>query len=226
MFKKNIHKRAALNPGAADITMTGPKSSKSHHEKFFRIRSADLILTFFLAISSLKLVNLYENVVDLGLCGESSYLQNGVELIKRGLPSSQYSPLYSVWYFLLSRLPVNNLQLYYLNYKALIFLTTILIYIYSRRLKVMPQVSAVVSFLYLISGIHLVNYYVGYFALLVLLLFLIFTTFAESREWFYCVLGTGFLVVSFVKPEYFVAFSVNVSLWTVFYALFTESAGF
>jgi hypothetical protein len=166
----------------------------------------DIILLCFLIIATIKLTYSIETILDIALDDESFYLRNGARLIKYGLQAAQYSPLYTIWYYLLSLLEKNNIQLYYLNYKVLISSTTIALYLYLRRIRVAPAISAVASFLYLISAGNSILPWISHFALLVLFLFLIIATFAKSKGSYYCIVGIGLLMVSLVRPEYFISF--------------------
>lgn len=171
----------------------------------FKWPRTDIILFCFLAMATIKFTYSIETVMDINF-DESSCLYRGTKLIKNGLPCTQLAPLYAIWYYLLSLFEKDNVRLYYLNYKTLISSTTLAIYVYLRRIKVIPFISVVASFLYLISGICNTYKLVAHFALLVLFLFLIPATFTKSREGYYCVVGLGILAISFARPEYFVSF--------------------
>jgi len=169
-------------------------------------KRTDIILFCFLIMASMKFVSSIETSMDIGLADESYFLHNGVKLIENGLPSAQWAPLYAIWYYLLSSLEKDTINLFYLNYKILIFLTTLALYICLRRIKVNPYVSIISSFFYLISVIPQLFVHCLLFALLILLLFLIFTTFARSEEEHHFLLGIGILLLSLVRPEYFISF--------------------
>jgi len=172
----------------------------------FRKLSPDLILICFLMIASIKFTYGLENVMDIRLFDESSYLYGGVNLAERGFPAAQLAPLYAIWYYLLSLFMKNNVQLYYLSYKILVSCTTLAFYVYLRRVGIVPFVSVVAAFLYLISKNCFVWPYVTLFALLVLLLFLILASFVRLEESYYWVVGLGILMISFIRPEYFISF--------------------
>lgn len=169
-------------------------------------RTIDIILFCFLAISAIKLTYLIETTMDIGLYDESCYLDIGVKVTASGLPPAQIAPLYSVWYYLLSIFEKNNIRLYYLNYKLLISFTTLIVYVYLRRIEILPFVAAIFSFLYLVSGCSLFWPWIVHFALAILLLFFILASFTKSKEDYYIAAGLGILTISFARPEYTVSF--------------------
>lgn len=208
-----LSKIAFLNSGY-DITETASKTL-----------CVDIILFCFLAISAIKLTYLIEKTMDIGLYDESTYLDSGVKLIERGLPSAQYAPLYAVWYYLLSVLEKNDIKLYYANYKLLISFTTLMLYTYLRRIRVVPFIAAIFSFLYLVSGYSLFWPWITHFALLILLSFFVLATFSKSEEDYYIIAGMGILAISFIRPEYAVSFIVFCPVF-LFYMLVRLKRGF
>jgi len=143
----------------------------------------DLAYVIFLAIASIRVTNALAAIRDILPFDESLYLYHGIKLSEFGPPSVQErlisSPLYSVWYYILSLFENDTLRLYYLNYKVIMTSATTLLYLYMRRLKVMPLIAAVVSFMFLISANNGLRtpVWVVHFVLLVVLFFLILSTF-------------------------------------------------
>ena len=81
-----------------------------------------------------------ESVLDIGLYDESNYLHSGHSLLDIGFPSPGAAPLYAVWYFLLSKLQSDRVELYYLNYRVLTILVPIALYLLFRRTKLIQEV--------------------------------------------------------------------------------------
>jgi hypothetical protein len=172
----------------------------------------DLICIAFLALAATKVLWGFNEVIDLSLSDETSYLSNGVTLLEEGFPSPQWAPLYSVWHFLLSFFAPNNQWLYYFNYIALATLTPVFLYIALRRLEVGLMISFLISGLYLLSFLNLaVQPFVTKFAAFVLLLFLIATTFCTDKGWRYVIWIMCTLVLGFIRPELFVSFILLVA---------------
>lgn len=178
----------------------------------------DLIGLTVLGIVCLKFTWGLGQRLDFALYDETIYLVAGRRLMVYGLPSPQWAPLYDVWYFVLSLFTPDNLQLYVLNYTALIFFTTLLLYVFLRRLGVDPFFSLLSSFLYIVSeGVQTLPY-VTLFALLVLLVFFISATFARHRTTFHGIVWLGFLTVCYVRPEFILCFA-GYSLYIMYLAL-------
>lgn len=188
----------------------------------FASLAIDLVYVLFLAIASIRVTNALAAIRDILPFDESLYLYHGVKLPEFGPPSVQErlisSPLYSIWYYILSLFESDTLRLYYLNYKVIVTSATMLLYFYMRRLKVAPLIAAVVSFIFLISANNGLRtpVWVVHFVLVVVLFFLILSTFIRSREWRYAVAGCGILLAMFVRPEYAVSFAFFSIVFSVF----------
>ncbi len=167
----------------------------------------ELLALLLLGLLALKLLVSFQSVVDLGVADEAVYLTRGVNLARAEL-NPQWAPLYSVWYFLLDTVSGlnDNLRLYDLNYLVLSVLGPLLLYFYLRRIQVALAVAFVASALYLLSYSNLgVTPYQGKFAVLCVLLALITTTFL-ARRFHYAVLLITLLLLSYIRPEYALAF--------------------
>jgi len=184
----------------------------------FKDFTIDLILLCFLLAASIKFTFSIENIKDIFMCDESYYLNSGVILKEHGLPDASYGPLYALWYYVLSLFEKDNLQLYFLNYKVLVSSVTVLLYIYLRRIGMIPIISAMTLFVLFSSKIFAPSIPMSLLVLLIFLLFLILATFAKSTELYYAITGLGILLMSYVRPEYFLAFIIYCGIMA-FYAI-------
>jgi len=200
----------------------------SHTAIAFNEMRNDLILLFFLLMSAMKFTYAIEQVMDVPMYDEAAYLYNGINLLKYRLTSTDWKPLYSIWYCILSFAENNGLKLVYLNYKIIVSLSIIAFYIYLRRIGVTQLISSIAALLFLTARIISQGYYgetfINYFAVLILLLFLILSTFSKSEHGYFFIVGLGFLVISFVRPEFFLSF-IFVCLTFLFIILRERKSG-
>ncbi|MEW6746807.1 MAG: hypothetical protein AB1486_29045 [Planctomycetota bacterium] len=177
----------------------------------------DAIVLAALGAAGLKLAGAVKASLDIGVADEARYLWNGLRLLSEGLPSPQWGPLYSTWYFLLSRLQGDPVELYFLSYSLLMTGVPLLLYIHLRQCRLPAFLAGLVAGLYLWSYTNLVVWpYPTRFANLLLLGFLIAA--APLRSWRdrSLLVLVALLVLSFVRPEYFVPFLVLSVLGIVF----------
>jgi hypothetical protein len=185
---------------------------------FLAANIPDLILIVCLFLSGLKLTGGIETITDIILSDESYYLHNGVDLIQSGFPTAEWAPLYAIWYWLIALVEPSrdHVNLYYFNHKLLVGLTTALLYIALRSINCNRVVAAIVSVVYLLSGIPVIWPRPTHFALLLVLLLIAVQKYFRTELDFYCALGMTLLAISFVRPEYFLAFVVFSVLLAVF----------
>ena len=172
----------------------------------------DLLLVILLLVAGFKYTYGLESVLDVYLYDESNYLNSGVMLLRDGLPNPQldvlFAPLYSLWYFFLSLLQPDRIELYYLNYKVITILLPVLLYCVMRRYNVKIIPSATISFLFLISRANLMVWpKVSHFTLLVILTTLLLTTYTKKSSTIsLAIVCVGTLLGAYARPELFIAF--------------------
>jgi hypothetical protein len=181
-----------------------------------RLSVGDLIVVAALCLAGFKLAAGLENVLDLGLHDESNYLYSGVMLPAVGFvptPDSPFrAPVYSIWYFGLSLLTPNHVALYFLNYKLGMVLGPVLIYMLLRINRVSAFVSLAAAVFWFLSRSNLNTVpRISHFTLAVILCTLIAVSYCRSWVSAVPVVALGALLVSYVRPEYFVAYVAALS---------------
>jgi hypothetical protein len=207
--ERPLDKRPFAGVAMEQTTFLDPQRKNSLNHSLI----LDLVALLALAVTAYRLLAAVPDRYEIGLADEARYLYQGIHLLRDGLPSPQWSPLYAVWYFLVESLLriSDRAQLYLLSFAVLSALNPLLIYIYLRRLLVKPVIALPVAFLFLVSFSNLeIIPYPGKFALLLLLSFLILSTFGSERvRWTLAILGL--LLISYVRPEYYVSFLLAIA---------------
>ena len=179
-------------------------------------RRVDLLFIIILILAGLKLTYNLEGIVDLDLWDETDYLASGVNLLVKGFPSPYYGPLYSLYYYFLSKFSGDNIFLYYLNLKLQIIIIPVLYYVFLRALNIPNTLSLLASFFFLISyGNIIVSPRPTHFAIMVMLIFLTATTFISNLRLSILLMATTALLLSYIRPEYFLSFI----LLSIFYLI-------
>ena len=170
----------------------------------------DLLLVSFLLLSSLKLMSGIEQITDIRLSDESYYLHNGLVIFQEGLPPAEWSPLYSLWYWLLKQISfsTNNIELYYCNHKLLTALVAGALYLSLRAMGCERVISVIAGVAFLLSGIPVIWPRPTHFALLFWLVLVGTLPYYQKHLDFALSLGLTCLFISFIRPEYFLSFLV------------------
>jgi hypothetical protein len=181
------------------------------------LHKVDLVALAVLLIACIKFVHDLETSIDIGLFDETGYLGRGAELIRLGLPPAQDSPLYAIWYYILSLAQSNRVGLYFLNYRLMTIVPPLLAYIVLRRNHVSARVSLVVSwFLLVFGGYAYIWPKVNHFTLSVILITFILASFpSKSHLRLSLIVSLGSLLASFVHPEFFLTFIMSLALLTL-----------
>lgn len=176
-------------------------------------RKADLLIILIILLAGLKLTFMLEAGLDISLYDEASYLYWGIRIPVEGLPRTDYAPLYAIWYFIISLIEPNRVNLFYLNIKLMTILPPVLVYILLRKNRVSIPVSSTVSWFFLLSRANAYTWpKVSHFALLVILVILILVT-RRSLLWTSLYASLGALVVSYIRPEFFMAYLLSLLLF-------------
>ena len=82
------------------------------------------LLEFLFSIILLILIGYFytanfSSIFDINLWDETNYLEWGLKIEQNGLLYRTWGPLYSLWYYFLSKFEPNPIDLYYLNLKLM-----------------------------------------------------------------------------------------------------------
>lgn len=173
--------------------------------------ASDLLALLVMLVVGWNVTFGIESIIDIKLADESSSLFSGVSLLSEGFPHPEYSPLYAVWYFFLSLLQPDRVELYYLNYKLLTVLPAVLLYVLLRIRKVSLLIAFCCACLFILCEANLPVWpKVGHFALCLITTVMIVFSLVRTRMTKVVVLTTGMLLVAFSRPEFFVAYMLVV----------------
>ena len=169
-----------------------------------RLNPCDLLALLVLLLAGLKFTFRIERVLDISLYDESTYLHSGVSIAREGLPAAAFAPLYALWYYALSLIQPDRVDLYYLNYVLTTILPRLLVYVLLRVNQV-PMIPSGFAAAYLL--ISQANFYTWprptHFALVFVLLSGIGASFCRRVEPILACLATGAMLASYARPEYF-----------------------
>jgi len=171
-----------------------------------------------LVLACVRLGRGLEAVLDLGLWDEADYLYRAFMLPVRGLPDPEWGPLYSLWYFALSRVWEEPVELFHANARLLLLLTTVAGYAFLRHAGARPWLALAGASVYLLSGAPHVLPRPTVLAALVILAALIAAARVRSPERACALAGVGLLTASFARPEAFLSFLLMSALLGVLLA--------
>jgi hypothetical protein len=172
----------------------------------WRSLAADGLMLLVLALLVVKFTWDIDKVRDVALADETVYLHSGYHLLDRGFPAPAFSPLYALWYFLLSCLEPDPLRLYFLSWSVLTFLLAAGVYALVRSLGGTRAAGLTAGFLLLTSQIPEVSPYPTYLATVLLLFGTVLAIRWRGRAASVAVLAATLLLTAFVRPEFAFAF--------------------
>jgi hypothetical protein len=167
---------------------------------------AEAVCLVALVLACVKLGRGVEGVLDLGLWDEADYLHRALLLPEHGLPDAEWGPLYSLWYFALSRVWPDPVDVFYANTRLLLLLTSVAGYAFLRRVGARPWLALSGASVYLLSMAPHVLPRPTLLAALVIIAALLLASTVRSRTSACICAGAGLLVASFARPEYFLSF--------------------
>ena len=172
---------------------------------FARAILPESIMVLLIAYAILKFLDPLKTLIDIQLFDESGYLYQGIRLLKDSLPAAMDAPLYAIWYFILSLVHKDQIELYYLNYRLLTLLLPLAFYVVLRRYKIPLLPASIITFFgFMISFGNLgVWPKVSHFTLLVVLASFFAASFLQSFDYQLAVLSLGALLGSYARPELF-----------------------
>ncbi|HNC64559.1 MAG TPA: hypothetical protein PK075_07940 [Chitinophagales bacterium] len=171
----------------------------------------DIINVGLILLLGFLIARQLQDYMDVLLWDEAIYLDRGF-LLWKIIPNT-WGPVYSVWYKLLSYIEQNKIALYYLNFKILFLLSSILAYLFMVALR-MPKVMALFfTCMWLIHPYNLPSWpKISHFVICIILFAAIFIQYLKSTINQIVVFSIAFLICGFARPELYLSFIFSVLL--------------
>ncbi len=167
----------------------------------------DLVMCGILLIAGWKLTVALEYFMDIVWNDESAIYLQGIHILKNGIPSAEWAPFYSLWYYIISLFQPDVLKAYYLNYVIITIIFPFPIYILLRRYGLSLFESVIISVYFLLSYANLpLLPKVGHVTAIILFLTLIIATYIKEFTHTLLILAIGALLSSYIRPEFFLSF--------------------
>ncbi|MBX7226787.1 MAG: hypothetical protein K1X55_12215 [Chitinophagales bacterium] len=180
----------------------------------------DLLGYLLICITGIIQVHKIPFHLDLLPTDDAHYMSMGFSIGKKLIVN--YGPLYCLWFKFLQKIFVQPITVYYVSFMAITVATPALLFGFLRRFNMGLLPAFIFAFLFQTSELNMfLNSWpkISHFAIIGVMTFIIATRNIKSPIYFY-LLSTGFiLVMSYVRPEYFLSF-VFMVLWCVGYICF------
>lgn len=178
---------------------------------------SDILIFFVLILTCYIFTHNVQQSIDVTLYDESLYMYRGVNLPNNGLPDAENAPLYSIWYYFLSFIQPDRVELHYLNYTLMTIFPCLLIYILLRVYNKNILSSLIICWIVLISNINFLVVTKPYhFTLIIVLIAMIAQEKNNSTEKKLLIIASSSLLVSYVRPEMFLCY-ILVGLYYIIY---------
>lgn len=178
-------------------------------ERIKNSKIIDLIAIILLIVLGIIITYNLENYMDVLLWDEARYLDRGLWLW-HAYPKNS-SPLYSVWYKIVSLFNDNRVELYYLNFKILSITTAVLAYLFLIVYRTPKAIAFFLASMWLYSAYNLPVWpKVSHFAVILFFIASIIAKYISSKVNQLLVFCAALLLASFARPELYVAFVLFV----------------
>jgi hypothetical protein len=172
------------------------------------------VAIFVLLIASIKQLYGFKHQLDITFFDETEYLQKGVGLATKVY--NDWGPSYNVWYFLLSKFTINNIDTYYLNVAILLALTPILLYIFLVFHRVEKKWALLLSLSFLMQSLLLNNFtYVSHFCLCIILIGFIFIALTKKNEHKIIIALTAAYICMYARQEFLLIVAALLLLYII-----------
>ena len=166
---------------------------------------ANTVYISVLAIILLIITNNINEYYDIIAADEISYLHYGKLVLKE--IHTEWGFCYSLWYKLLSFFSYSTIDLYYLNYRVLMVLIPILLFILLVRYQVELPIAFALSFLFGISKLHITTWpFVSDFCILVFLIYLCIITYIKENTTKSKILLFISAILYLTRPEFIILY--------------------
>lgn len=193
---------------------------------FLKKHTTDLLGCILICITGILQVKGIPSHLDLLPTDDAHYMSMGFSIGKKLIVN--YGPLYCLWFKVLQKVFSSPIIVYYTSFMAITVLTPLLLFGFLRHLKLNILPAFVFAYLFQTSELNMfLNSWpkISHFAIIGIMMFLVLIRPMKSDDTFYLV-STGFiLLMSYVRPEYFLSFIFMLS-WSIGYICIKNSFRF
>ena len=173
-----------------------------------------LFYLLIILLAGIKQVYGLQHYLDITFFDETEYLYKGVHLSKEQL--NDWGPAYNVWYYILSFINKNPVELFYINYAALVVLIPILIFIFLISYGVSKSMAGMMSLSFMMMKLHTANFtYVSHFCLITMLAGFIAASRTRNNEIKAVYLLIASYICLYARQEFLVIFLGILILWMI-----------
>lgn len=168
------------------------------------------LILFCLLVILLCIINTQiPNCLDIIGSDEANYLDYGVRFNQH--ITQEWGPSYNLWYYILSQLTDNRIQLYYFNIQVLLSICTILIYIYCYRLSKNAYIGFIFAALFAIHPMVIgVCPKISLYCILIILLTVTVSTFFDGAIKKMIIVSIGLFWSWYARPEFSIGFVFSI----------------
>jgi hypothetical protein len=164
-----------------------------------------IVAVILLAIIGILMTIGLEQAMDIFFLDETAYLVRGTNMFEK-IPK-RWGPLYCTWYKGLSLIEGNLIQLFYLNFKLMAILPAMVLFLALRKYSETVIFSFFIAACFLISGYNLtVDPKVSFFCVTIICFALWMSAYTQKPFFKWLVFLSGTLLMSFARPEFYMAF--------------------
>ncbi|MBO0932859.1 hypothetical protein [Fibrella aquatilis] len=172
-------------------------------------RRSDLLGLLVVLLSSWVLIYHITHRLDVVATDDDVYFRNGLNATWRNLPPTQMAPLFSLWYIVIQAFTHNVIDTYYVSWAIMSVLPGLGFYALLRSLRVGVPTSVWLSVFFLFSPLNFpLALKVSIFTMLWLMGGLIVANRTASPLGKLVATGTGALLATYGRPEFYLAFTL------------------
>ena len=152
--------------------------------------------------------------LDLGLYDETAYLQRGLDIPTRGLPSADMAPVYALWYWMLSLFTNDPSTLYFTNYGVTMVLFPLMFFGFLRGAGTGRAASLIVALCMIPTTLNVQNWpRVSIVALIILLAAIWAGSRIRDRDRSFAATILITLIATFLRPEFLLSVVLLLCIW-------------
>lgn len=169
---------------------------------------------YLLIIIAAALKQLYgvQHHLDIPFFDETEYLQKGFNLGAHAY--NDWGPSYNLWYFILSKVCHDPVQLFYFNYSLMMVLIPALLFLFLIVYGIEKNISLLLTLSFLIQPLLTSNFtFVSHFCLINILLAFIAMTFTQKNESKILLAMIASYICMYARQEFLLIFGTLLLIW-------------
>ncbi len=183
----------------------------------YNINASVLFYVVIILLAAFKQLYGVRHHLDIPFFDETEYLQKGIGLATHAY--NNWGPSYNLWYYLLSLICPDSVNVFYLNYCLLMIIIPVLLFLLLISFSLNKNIALIATLSFLTQPLLVSNFtFVSHFCLTIILLAFLFINLVINKETKVLIAITASWICMYARQEFLLVVATLLIIWVILIA--------